>query len=53
MRKIVMQRIGLAQGLTVISISHRMNFLNEADKIYELKGGKLRECEGNTFISFS
>lgn len=32
------------QGLTVISISHRMNFLNQADKIYELKNGKLREC---------
>lgn len=32
------------QGLTVISISHRMNFLNQADKIYELKNGRLREC---------
>lgn len=31
------------QGLTVISISHRMNFLNQTDKIYELKDGKLRE----------
>lgn len=32
------------QGLTVISISHRMNFLNQADQIYELKDGKLRKC---------
>ena len=31
------------QGLTVISISHRKNFLSQADKIYELKDGSLKE----------
>lgn len=33
------------KGLTVISISHRMNFLSQADRIYELKDGKLRICD--------
>lgn len=30
------------RGLTVISISHRINFLDYADRIYELKDGKVQ-----------
>lgn len=30
------------RGLTIISISHRVNFLDYADRIYELKDGKVR-----------
>lgn len=33
------------RGLTVVSISHRMNFLHQADRIYELRDGKLRMCD--------
>ena len=33
------------KGLTVISVSHRKNFLSQADRIYEINQGKLSLCD--------
>ena len=33
------------KGLTVISISHRKNFLSQADRIYDLNQGRLSLCD--------
>lgn len=40
------KRLQKQKELTVISISHRMAFLEDADRIYELKAGELQEIAG-------